>query len=290
MTKPKPTDTLLHVADIHYWRVVFNPIRLLNKRFLGNLNVALRRRHEYALDSARPHAETLAGTGVRALVMTGDFTSTALDLEYEAARAFVDRLRDLGFDITLMPGNHDVYTHGSWRSGRFAEYLGDYVPEGGYPSRHALPGGTPVIVVPTVRPSRFTSRGAVTHEEIAAVEALLADSREPVVMAGHYPFLEETYGYKSKWSRRLKHAAELRRVLGKSGKHILYLAGHVHKHSYVRDPDYPNLEQLTTGAFLKADAEGGVTGEFSEVRVRPDGFEVVRHTQEGDWKSAPVTL
>ena len=28
-----PTDTLIHITDLHFWEVVKNPFALLNKRF-----------------------------------------------------------------------------------------------------------------------------------------------------------------------------------------------------------------------------------------------------------------
>ncbi|MBI4556101.1 MAG: hypothetical protein HY706_00830, partial [Candidatus Hydrogenedentes bacterium] len=98
----QPRDSLIHVGDLHFWQFVINPFRLLNKRFLGNLNVLFRPTRQYAIEMAEPFAESLAATGIKQVLLTGDFTSTSTDAEFEMARSFVDRLASHGMDITLL--------------------------------------------------------------------------------------------------------------------------------------------------------------------------------------------
>ncbi len=106
------------------------------------------------------------------------------------------------------------------------------------------------------------------------------------MVAGHYPLLSETYGYVMKPNRRLRNAESLRRALGESGKRILYIAGHVHRFSHVRDDQYPSLTHLTTGALFRLDPVSGVTGDFSEVRVERGDFRVLRHEFADAWTQA----
>lgn len=190
-----PLDTLIHIADMHFWRIVTNPLRLMNKRFFGNLNVMWRRRRDFIMERAEPFADAVAATGVKSVLLTGDFASTATDEEFGLARRFVDGLRSRGLTPYLMPGNHDVYTHEAVRKRRFERHFGEFLPRGGYPARLALPGGTDLILAPTVCPRHFSTRGRITHKEIQRVAELLASCGPCAIVAAHYPVLHRTSGY-----------------------------------------------------------------------------------------------
>lgn len=277
-------DTLLHVADLHFWEVVHNPFQLLNKRLLGNLNVWLRRRHEFAMERADEFADRLAGTGITTALLTGDLTSTSTEREFEMAERFVSGLTRRGLDVMLVPGNHDVYTFGAHRRRRFEHHLGRFLPEAGYPARFTLPGGTSVILVNTVRPNVWSSKGHIGDAHIEKMKALLADASDPVIVAGHYPVLHRTGHYETARSRRLVNADALRKALGQCGRSVLYVCGHVHRFGVAADPVYPALRHLTTGAFFRNNPKAGRQGEFSEIHVAPDGFGIFRHVCEGDWR------
>ena len=282
-TEPGARDRILHIADVHFWRVVRNPFRLLNKRFLGNLNVFLRRRHEFLAHRAEDYADALAATGIKTAILTGDFTSTALDEEFVLAKTFVDRLAADGMTIHLMPGNHDVYTFESHRTRRFESYFKDYLPEEGYPAKVRLPGGTDLVLISTVVPNMISSKGLVTRQAVEKTSELLAACGEPVLTAGHYPVLNETYGYTMSSDRQMRNAGMLHRALGEAGKRMLYLSGHVHRFTYVQDPDYPNLTHLTTGGFFHHRESDGSEGEFSEIHVKDEGFIIYRHVFQKGW-------
>lgn len=276
-------DSLLHLTDLHFWEVVVNPLRLLNKRFLGNLNVWLRRRNEFPFHQADQHLEEISATGIPHLLITGDFTSTATDKECALGAAFTRRLEERGLHLHLLPGNHDLYTFESRRRGRFQRHFGPWMPPEGYPAVRCLPGGTPLILVPTVCPNLLSARGRVTGPDISAAARLLESGPSPALVAGHYPLLHETYAYKAPPLRRLRNAEALRRALGKANRPILYLSGHVHRFSFARDPEFPNLAHLSTGAFFRFDPLSGTRAEFSEVHVQDHGFRVVRHTRTDRW-------
>lgn len=278
-------DHLLHVADIHYWKVVMNPFRLLNKRFLGNVNVFIKRRHEFVTSRATEFSDKLASVGPKNLLMTGDFTSTSLTEEFAMARGFVDGLKDRGLSIQLMPGNHDVYTFGSKRKGTFEEHFKDFIPENGYPTRVTLPGGTPIIMVPTVCPNIISSKGRITDKELASFETLLEQASSQLIVTGHYPVLHQTYGYSSKSGRRLRNAETLRGLMGASGKQILYICGHVHHFSYVQDPEFDNVRHLSSGALFRKDTKTGYHSEFSAIEITSDDFRVIQHRLEDKWKA-----
>jgi 3',5'-cyclic AMP phosphodiesterase CpdA len=289
-TVPDSVDAFFHVADLHFWKLVWNPLQLCNKRFLGNLNVLLRRRYEYAMERAESFAESMAESSIRQMILTGDFTSTSTHPEFKRAAAFVSNLRRRGFKLTLMPGNHDVYTFESVRVNRFEEYFPDHATEGGQVASRALAGGTPLLVVPTVCPNVFSSKGLVNDAVVAqAARALTVDSR-PILVAGHYPLLHETYAYQTPPSRQLRNADALRRVLGECGRQVLYMAGHVHRFSYVTDFEYPNLRHLTTETLFRTDRKNQSLGGYSEVHRTSDteDFRVFRHHCPETWQREEV--
>lgn len=285
-------DSFVHIADLHFWHPVYNPALLLGKRFLGNINVLLRRRHEFVMDRVNDHIAKIASVGLRRVILTGDFTSTSTAPEFRMGRRFVEHLVSAGLDPVAIAGNHDVYTFSAARLKRFESYFGSWMPAPRLPARVALENGTSVVFAPTVRPNIISSKGDISDEEIARTAELVAAADSPVVVAAHYPILNRTPGYEVRPTRRLLNADALRRALGESSKHILYLCGHVHRFSYVRDPQFPNVEHLSTGAFFRTAPESASQGEFSEVHVRRDGFEIVRHLRRdtGEWVSSRESL
>ncbi len=277
------TDSFLHLTDFHFWEIVLNPLRLLNKRVLGAANVLFKRRHEFLTDRAGAYAEYVAGLGIKQVLITGDFASTATEKEMSQGAAFVRGLEREGLRPVVIAGNHDVYTFESRRKKRFERHFGPWLPEKPLPCIHTLDGGTPVLFVPTVCPNYITSKGRISDAEVHSAEALLDSVDAPVIVAGHYPLLQRTYGYEMYPNRRLRNADALRRALGRSGRQALYISGHVHRFSYVQDDAYPALSHLTTGAFFRQDHASGSQGEFSEVHVEREAIRVVRHVNRGDW-------
>lgn len=279
------TDSLIHIADLHFWQVVLNPFLLLNKRFLGNANVWYRRRHEFACQNAAGYSEEVARVGIQPVLLTGDFTSTATEAEFEMGAGFIRGLEEAGLEPIAIAGNHDVYTFESVRARRFEHYLGAWSAGESLPRRKDLPGGTPLVFVPTVCPNLLSSRGRISASDVEAVEALVRDCPSPLIVAGHYPVLRKTYAYRTTSSRDLRNAEALREVLGASGKRILYVAGHVHRFSATQDTKYPGLSHLTTGTFFGRNEREGVQGEFAEICVDGEEFRVIRHTRNGGWEA-----
>ena len=283
-------DTLVHIADLHFWEIVWNPLRLLNKRLLGNVNVLFRRHKEFLMDRADAYADAVAATGAPSALLTGDFTSTSTDAEFAMSARFAEGLAKRGLRVIAIPGNHDVYTFEAARKHRFERYLGAYLPPSGLPACIDLPGGTPLVLAPTVAPNLLSSRGRIRRAEADAVGALLEGCPPgPVIVAGHYPILERTYAYHSTWGRRLANAKALHDALQKARGPLLYVAGHVHRFSYVRDPRLPAAHHVTTPAFFLQRHGKPEQGAFTVVRALEQGFEVISHVYAGNWRQEPAT-
>jgi 3',5'-cyclic AMP phosphodiesterase CpdA len=125
---------LIHVTDLHFWKVTWNPLRLLGKRALGNFNVWLRRRHEFHMHNANDAADYIAKLGAQDVFLGGDFTSTALPEEFEMAAKWMERLERHHLNLHVVPGNHDVYTFESARLRRFERVMQRHMPEDGFPT------------------------------------------------------------------------------------------------------------------------------------------------------------
>lgn len=279
-------DRLIHIADLHFWEIVWNPLRLLNKRLLGNANVLLRRHKEFLVDRAEAYADAVAATGASTALLTGDFTSTSTAREFKAGAAFACGLEARGLRVWAIPGNHDVYTFESTRKRRFEKHLGRFLPEGGLPARVNLPGGTPLVLVPTVCPNLISSRGRITGVEAAAAARMIDECPPgPILVAGHYPVLHKTGAYESSWGRRLRNAGALHAALARAKGPLLYLAGHVHRFSYVSDPVQNRVFHLTTPAFFLHRHGQSEEGAFTEIRIVDNMFEAIQYTYDGIWRS-----
>jgi len=262
-------DRVLHITDLHFWRITWSPRRLANKRLLGMLNLRLRRLRRFDQSGREQMAETLAGAGVPTLIAGGDFTTTSLDEEFQEALVFLKGLEQRGMKVYAIPGNHDAYTFEAFRRRGFEQSLGAFMPGERLPARVVLPGGTPVVFAPGARPNFLSSRGNIPLGDIAQTARLVAEAPPgPVLVVGHYPMLFRTTAYAQPYLHRLGHAMALRAALGKTGRKILYLAGHVHRFSETRDDQYPNLTHVTTNALFYRGRGGYTVVECTETGFR----------------------
>lgn len=280
---PAVIDRFLHLTDFHFWEVVLNPFRLLNKRIIGDINVILKRRHEFPIDRADTYADYVGSLGAPDALLTGDFASTATPREFELGRRFVERLQDHGLDIVAIPGNHDVYTFESVRKRRFEHFFSQWLPREPLPCVFNLRGGTPVLLIPTVRPNFMSSQGYVSQQTIQDVETLLSETERSIIVAAHYPLIHWAKDYVAPVGRRLLHADALREVVGRHPYPVLYIAGHNHRFHLEQDKEFGHLTHVCTGSFLWQNEHLGTKGEFCEFGVDETMIQVIRHVRRDTW-------
>lgn len=239
---------IAHISDLHVlspgsveWRAI-----LFNKRITGYLNLLRRRgrvyRHAYlevVLDEASREADHL--------VVTGDITNLALESEFAGARSLLDEVARR-IEVTVAPGNHDIYLPSLLRRRRFPHHFGHFLrsdlpqlsldlPAGGYPCVK-LRGPVAIIALSSGVPRPpFISSGFLGREQLAAFEAALAHPevarRTPVILVHHPPV-----DPRSRLARRLDglvDAAALRRSLGGLARGLV-LFGHLHRRVRYRLP------------------------------------------------------
>jgi 3',5'-cyclic AMP phosphodiesterase CpdA len=230
---------LAHISDLH----VFSPegVRwremLFNKRVTGWANTRLRRGRVFR----RRYLEAVLDAASRAdhVVITGDVTNLALDGEYREAARLLER-RAGGAEITVVPGNHDLYLPSIRRERRFEHYLGAFersdLPElavevaaGRYPFVQ-LRGPAAIIGLSSAVPRPpFIAAGYLGHEQIAALKAVLAQPevarRFPVILV-HHPPVDSRHRL-LQLRDGLTDAASLREVLATVPRGLV-LFGHLH--------------------------------------------------------------
>ena len=111
---PNDSFRFAQLSDLHLSSPAsFSPLQLGNKRILGYLSWLRNRRHthkRWVLDLAIQKLQSLQ---VDHCVITGDLTHIGLQNEFTQAATWLNEL-GAARDITVIPGNHDLYVNGRW--------------------------------------------------------------------------------------------------------------------------------------------------------------------------------
>lgn len=181
----------LHVLDLKG----VNPLRFLNKRVTGLVNLALGRRDAHPARIGAALVEDLLEQAPDHICVTGDLTNLALESEFEAARRLLAPLG--GPDkLSVVPGNHDVYTRGATRDARFESYFGDLLWRGAqpaaedrYPWFKQVDGLNVVGLSSAVPRAPLWSNGRVGQRQLSRLASLATEhdfaGRFTVVMVHH---------------------------------------------------------------------------------------------------------
>jgi 3',5'-cyclic AMP phosphodiesterase CpdA len=190
---------LAHLSDLHLLDLTGAvPRRLFNKRLTGYANLRLRRGHRHKPEPVRLAARALGDLKVDHVAITGDVSNLALEREFDRVRELLEA--EIGLDpeqVSVVPGNHDAYTSGSVRAGRFGRWFSAYtssdiedVPgESGFPYVR-LRGKVAIIGLSTAvsRPP-FVASGHLGREQLERLALALAHpevrERTPVVLQHH---------------------------------------------------------------------------------------------------------
>ncbi len=233
---------IAHFSDLHVLSFAgVGPLRFLNKRFVGYLNLRYRRHHIHRPSYVRTIARELKSAGVDHVVVTGDLTNLALEPEFEAVRELLED--ELGFhpsEVSVVPGNHDIYTRGAMRGKRFVKYMGAYVQSdidvaiphdlGVFPFVR-LRGPVALIGLSSAVPRLpFMAAGKIGTPQLDALSKLLehpeVKSRTPVILL-HHPMHAPRSKVKA-LLEGLHDSRELGRRLA-GIEHGLVLHGHLHR-------------------------------------------------------------
>jgi 3',5'-cyclic AMP phosphodiesterase CpdA len=220
---------LAHLSDLHM-AVKPELAQLLNKRGLGYINWQRGRKFFHRPEVLEAVTRDLKAQKFDHVAVTGDLVNLSLPDEYAAASAWLAALGN-GRDVTVVPGNHDVYIRAAEQMP--ADFWGDTMR--GDDGLNRFPfvrqrGNVALIGLSTgVATGPFMATGRLGARQLARFAEALEQTRGAfrVVLIHHPPRspLRRTL-------RRLVDAAALRRVLADEGAELL-LHGHDHRSSLV---------------------------------------------------------
>jgi 3',5'-cyclic AMP phosphodiesterase CpdA len=221
--------TLAHLSDLH---LALTPKRseLASKRGLGYINWQRKRKYIHRPDVLTAVTRDLQLRSAEHVVVTGDLSNFSLPGEYAWARRWLDSIGRPA-DVTVIPGNHDVYVRGAEElPGKF---WGDYMR--GDDGLERFPfvrrrGNVALIALSTAVPTGpFLATGRLGQKQLARFAETLEQTRGSFrIVLIHHPPVSPARRY----FRRLVDAADLRAVLGAKGAELL-LHGHDHRRSLV---------------------------------------------------------
>lgn len=213
------------------------------------------------------------------VVVSGDLTQRAKVHQFEAARAFLDRIAS---PKIIVPGNHDVPLYDMLR--RFFSPLGRYrriITDNLYPSFYDQE--LAVVGVNTARSATFKN-GRISLEQIARMQ-IQFDSA-PVgafkVLVAHHPFIPPEGDIEAVVVGRVKLAL---RMLETSGC-ALILSGHLHR-AYSGDVRPFHLEMKrailvaqagTATSYRRRDGEANT---YNQVTIDGDRLEIEVRAWDG---------
>ncbi|MBU8900509.1 metallophosphoesterase [Corallococcus sp. H22C18031201] len=267
----------LHCSDVHITEdYLALPWRKLGWRrwlALAELSVGGRAR---AYRQARRTLATLAADtralGADHFILSGDLTAYALEAEFQGARSALGSLAADPRRCTVIPGNHDVYTPGSQRTGRFARHFGhlmesdlpEHRREGPYPFVRLVGEGAAVVGLCSARvpPAPGIAAGYVGKAQLEGLAAVVADprlARRALLVAVHHA-PRTAQGAPDHRLHGLRDADALLGLL--RGPRFAVLHGHIHQRYHLpATADRPHL--FGAGSSTEAGHEGGWLIEVS---------------------------
>lgn len=193
---------IAHFSDLHLLSFEgVNLGRFLNKRLTGWAMLRFHRKSVHKPHAVRAVADEVKRAKIDHVAITGDLTNLALEPEFDLVRRFIEQ--DLGLhpdQVSVVPGNHDVYTRGSALKRRFEQYCADWIksdlPEYGVEHHGAiypyvkLRGPVAVIGMSTAVPrGPLMAAGQFGSAQIDQLEKLLEHdevrSRTKVILQHH---------------------------------------------------------------------------------------------------------
>jgi len=220
---------LAHLSDPH----LAAPPRLgqlASKRGLGFINWLRKREKIHRPEILDAITRDLKAQRTDHIAVTGDLVNLSLPAEYERARVWLDSL-GTPRDVTVVPGNHDVYIHGVEHSP--AAFWGDFMRGDDGVDRFPFVrrrGNVTLIGLSTALPTLpLAATGRLGKRQLSRLAELLDQTSGSfrIVLIHHPPFSPLR-----RYLRRLVDAADLRGVLAAKGAELL-LHGHDHRDALV---------------------------------------------------------
>jgi len=227
------TFVLAHLSDPHLGPLPKPRLHeLAGKRATGFINWRRKRSLIHRREVLARIVHDLKTQAPDHIAVTGDLTNLSLAAEYPPARAWLETL-GAPQDVTLVPGNHDVYVRSAVRQPQ--SHWGAYMRGDEASGLHGFPflrrrGPLALIGLSSAVPTApFMATGKLGGEQLRSLASLLDRTRAEglfrVVLIHHPPFGGSRF-------KQLTDAADFRDVLARHGAELV-IHGHDHAHSLV---------------------------------------------------------
>ena len=233
------TTTIAHISDVHVTPPRGLTPKLLNvKRTLGLMNWHRGRKRVHKAAVVDLLVGDMQECNPDHFAVTGDLCNIGLPSEYTAALAWLKRIGPAS-DVTVVPGNHDIYTNTGkhpgvelWREFMSPDEFGSQLAgvaatQRGFPFVRRVRNVALVAVNSAVETPPFVAAGRIGKEQLAALETVLQnealEGMARVVLIHHPPLP----GLAPK-ARALADAEDFAAVLARTGAELV-LHGHNHR-------------------------------------------------------------
>jgi 3',5'-cyclic AMP phosphodiesterase CpdA len=222
--------TLAHLSDLHLASPQPRFKQLMSKRGLGFINWQRKRKNIHRPEILDAITRDLKTQNADHTAVTGDLVNLSLTDEYARAREWLETV-GTPRDVTVIPGNHDVYVRGVEQSP--AAFWGDYMRGDDGLDRFPFVrrrGDVALIALSSGVPTGpFMATGRLGERQLARLAEVLDQTRGSFrVVLIHHPPVSPLRRY----LRRLIDAAALRGVLAEKGAELL-LHGHDHRRALI---------------------------------------------------------
>lgn len=279
MTTPPTTLRIVHVGDLHFWRVPLNPACYLGKRFLGvgNLLVGGRAR-KFKQRKAPLLADRIASISPDYVIFSGDFSTTALPAEFAlAARVMAPAVRAARLGAYAVPGNHDCYIRRELRARSFSASLGEDFQPVGEQRLVSLENGTALLLLNATTSNNLGSHGKIEKHHLDFIEKHREklSAAKLILLTCHFPAEDPPGVLKHDRGPQLRNSEELLSSLKSLGRPVLWMHGHHHYRWLYGSPSVPQLTYLNAGAPLLQRKSPGPDLGFCELLIHDGMLESV---------------
>ena len=231
--------SLAHFSDLHDCNLDNLRLReLLNKRLFGYLKWRLLRHTGYRNEIMAVLQQDLKSGHPDHIVITGDLTHLSRSEEF---RRIAEWLRSLAppRQVTIIPGNHDMYVKIAWEStfSHWADFMASDKKYPGTLSQDRMAAAFPVlrihgpiaiIGICTARPvNPLLAVGTIGTAQLQRLEQILLETgRRQLarVVLIHHPPVDGVVA----WRKRLTDADRFRAIIKRCGAELI-LHGHAHR-------------------------------------------------------------
>lgn len=284
------TVRIAHISDLHFSKISLSPLQFFSKRWLGNLNLLLRRGKIHKNYLPFSLLEKVKEKSFTDLLITGDFTTTSFSKEFDIAKRFVSDAREIFPQVHMVPGNHDHYTKSSFKRRDFykafpeknTSSLGHFTLKEHGVSAHQLSERWWIVLLDTTEASALPySTGIFSEETESNLQKLLREipSDDAVMLANHFPFFQNESP-----RRMMKRGDALEKLLLKHPNIKLYTHGHTHRRC-IADLRKNNLPIIVDSGSL-SDAR---RSSWNLIELSANSIKITVYClEDGSWKENRV--